>query len=267
MTRRLARVGLGLVACAVLATACRADVSSRGACEDNEGSVRALTVDVEPIAPAGSEEALLWLPACADIERLQIVILMHGAGLSPATWFEEPIDVAAIADRLDRADVDTAVLAPGGADGNQFFIDHTLAPLLEAVEAEMGRTVPVIGLGGYSAGGPTVARLAFGPDRIDVSRVGVWAPVWGPQYLRWIEDDLANTSISTLLLDAGADDGLGRSLVDIADAADASGADVEVTLERPPGGHNMAYVASRIDVWLPVLAGVELVDVAPPSSE
>lgn len=256
-----------LLAFTLLGPACGSDATAAADCGDITGELRTIAVDVEPIAPSGSEEALLWLPACVDPDRLQIVMLMHGAGLKPATWFDEPVDAANVAERLDRSDVDTAVLTPGGAGGNQLFVDHTLEPLLDAVGAELGVLPPIVGIGGYSAGGPTLARLAFGPDRIEVENVVVSAPVWAPQYTRWVEANLADTSIRTLLLDAGANDGLGRSLAEIREAALDSEASAEVLLERPPGGHNIAYLASRIDVWLAVLAGVELLDVIPPTAE
>lgn len=256
-----------LLALALFAAACGSEQSAPAICDEQEGSLRTIEVDVEPIAAAGSEQAVLWLPPCVNLERLQIVMLMHGAGQSPTGWFDEPIMAAPVAERLDRSDVDTAVLAPGGADGNQFFMDHTLGPLLAAVETELGVLPPIVGVGGYSAGGPTVARLAFGPERIEVENVMVSAPVWAPQYTRWIQADLGDTSITSVFLDAGADDGLGRSLLETKQAVLDSGAEVEITLERPPGGHNLAYMASRIDVWLPVLAGVELLDVAPPTTE
>ncbi len=248
-----ALAGLGISACAT-----GGDPALRPAspteCTESEGTTTTLTIPAPAGSPLGADVALAHLPPCVDPTSARLVLLFHGSGLRPATWMDEPVEMGVVADRLWTAGEigEVILVAPGGAD-NVSFADTALGPLLTEIDAafgtQFGERQGRITTIGFSLGGPTAVRVALDPAvRADsiVLVASVWRDTIGTEIATAARTN--SFAVDRVFLDAGVDDGLGTPIPEQQAAFDPYVDSIKI--DRPPGGHNVDYLATRVADWL-----------------
>lgn len=231
-----------------VASSCAGGSGSPSSIDCDESSGRTEEVDIEDLA------ALVHLPPCYDSSsgRYPAVFLLHGAGMSPESWVNPEIGADVTADRMMvDGEISPVVLvfaprstAPRG------FVDRVIAPLFET----LGREYRVLdspesrGIGGFSAAGPATAVSALsGPQRFGA--VGFFAVTWSETVGETMLESMADRSDRPAVrIDIGDRDNLRGNVERIERDLAAFDLIPEVTIV--PGGHDLDFVADRLDDWL-----------------
>ncbi len=243
-----ARRCLLAVSAAVATTGCVADEVAT--CEEATGERVELSAEVGALAPMAAGRVVVHVPPCVDPAEADVLVLFHGGGLGPASWWDEPVRATAVMDDLTLAgDFEpTIVVLPGGSDGGHFFAEHALGPVLQTVEAFRGAPIGSLRYAGFSAGALTAGEATVVPDGPDIDRLGLFGAIWSNGLNMDLADNPGDPALM-ILADTGVDDGGGEIFVPaIAEAAASAG--IEMTVVRHPGGHDLDFVASRIEAWL-----------------
>ncbi len=170
-------------------------------------------------------------------------MLFHGSGLEPGSWFRGPVNVADQVGASGLADV--LVVAPSRAASGDDFVEYSIDPLLDVLEASAGGLPERATFVGFSAGGDTAVRTAVASSRIEVDSVVLGASIWGLPLTNLVSPGQWKPNV---LVDTGDDDGLGRLTPDIVAAFESAGVDVRV--QQSPGRHNLEFVAAQMESWL-----------------
>ena len=246
---------------ALLASACATGgdpalrAPTEATCTDESGELTELSIDVPTEAPPGSETALVYTPACLNLDDAHLLIMFHGAGQQPTAWTDDPVGIHTVSDELLANDDinQTVIVAVGGAQ-NPGFADTAVSPLLAAIDAELGGVPRLITTLGFSLGGPTALRAAIHPE-LQADSLVLVGSVWTddlPELINEADAD-GRLSITRVFLDAGVDDSFGDSIPDQQAAFESHVASLKI--DRAPGGHSVEYLASRTTEWLLWVAG------------
>jgi enterochelin esterase-like enzyme len=234
-----------LLAGLLLAGACPARAASPG-CSDETSRIQATAVTSRwysrPVA------VNVYLPPCYDGGRAApypVVYLLHGGNSDETQWPDLNVQIAADA-LIGHGAPPFVVVMPGGyyydsVDYEAFVIDELLPGIESQFHVRAARAGRAIG--GLSLGGYWALKIAF-------QRPDVFAAVAGnsPVTKRGQADDplaLAQTGDLRALaglqiaLDAGAEDTLAYDAAQLAQALEARG--VAVSLSIGNGGHLRAY--------------------------
>ncbi len=186
----------------------------------------------------------VYLPPCysSATERLPAIVLLHGANADDTQWPD--LRVQAEADALiAQGAAPFVVIMPGGVyrtevDCAAFVLDELIPALSDQLHLRTdaaGRAIGGLSLGGYWA-----LKIAYQhPDRF--AAVGGYSPVVTGRDTNLIDLAQNATGLDALhmALDVGRDDSLAAGTQQLAQALQARGLTVQLTLN--PGGHNRSY--------------------------
>lgn len=241
-------------------------ITSSGACQEAscQGASRRLEVRVPSRTLGQDVPVRIYLPPCNPCGKagLPVIYLLHGANADESQWDDVAADEAADEGRAKGTLPPVILVFPKRIDNSaqprsdgdlpfEHFVVSELIPWVEAhTPARSDRADRAIG--GISQGGFWALEIAFRHPEL-FSAVGGHSPVVGRKDdpyspLGLVAAHPAELRSLRVWLDVGAEDGLKAGVANL--AADLTTAEIPITFEQWPGGHNRPYWRSHTGDYL-----------------